>query len=663
MNKNTQIVVIGGSTGGASFAAQAKRTDEYAHIILIEKTAYVSTAYCGLAYGLGSKVADTSTLVPVQPETLAQRFEVDVRTQQQVLSIDRVAQQVKILDHKNGHHYWQAYDKLLLSPGASTAVPNISGNNLPGVFSLRTVSDLKDIIAWMDAHQPQRAVVVGGGFIGLEIVENLAERHIQATIVEAGWQLMPKIDPEMARIIEKHCAYQGVHQLLGCTITKIEPTATTQLKLHLDNGEQLTTDMVMLVTGTRIESQLAKEAGLTLSESTGAIVVDNTMATSDPLIYAIGDAVEIPCLVTQLPIVVQLAAPLSQQVRVAVSHMLNKTTPYYYRGALGTFVCKIFDLTIAATGPAEKTLKKYNIAYQKVILPTTNHVFFYPEVEQIHLKILFDSTSGRLLGAQAVGGEGTEKRIDVLAVAITAGMTIYDLEFLELSYAPPYSAPRDPVNLVGSTAVGLIRGDVRGIYADEIPSEAVLVDIRSPDEHLLASIPNAINIPAYELRQRLDEIPRGHPVVVFCQIGSQSNSAQRMLTQKGFNCFNLLGGYAVWRLFNSEVTATDYQLAQMLSTNATKPSLPEPANEIDVRGLTCPGPILSVRQRLDKLAPGSQATILVDDPGFMNDFQTWCYQYNHQIIQVTQNDNFYAISCLKATQTSGVARLANQRVA
>lgn len=658
MSKSIQIVVIGGSTGGASFASQAKRADENVHIILIEKTNYISTAYCGLAYGLGQKIEDIAALIPVQPETLAKRFDIDIRIQQQVLSIDRVAQQVKILDHKNDHQYWQSYDKLLLSPGASTAIPNIGGKDLPGVFSLRTVTDLRNIIAWIDIHKPQRAVVVGGSFIGLEIVENLAERHIQPTIVEAWPQLMPKIDPEMARIVEKYCGYKGVHQLLGCTITKIEKTSTAELKLHLDNGALLTTDMVMLATGTCIESQLAKDASLTLSESTGAIVVDNTMATSDPLIYAIGDAVEIPCQVTQLPIVVQLAAPLSQQVRVAVSHMLNKTAPYYYKGTLGTFVCKIFELTIASTGTAEKILRKYNISYQKVILPTTNHVFFYPQVEQIYLKILFDPTSGRLLGAQAVGGNGTEKRIDVLAVAITAGMTIYDLEFLELSYAPPYSAPRDPVNLVGSMAVGLIRSDVKGIYADEIPSEAILVDVRSPDEHLFASIPGAINIPDYELRQRLDEIPRDRPVVFFCQIGSKSNSVQRMLTQKGFNCFNLLGGYVIWELFNSELTKTDDQFAKMTSANAETPQ--ESSSEtIDVRGLTCPGPIISVRKRLDKLAAGSQVTILVDEPGFINDFQTWCHQSNHQITQVTQNGNFIEVSCLKAVipdQTKNIVK-------
>ncbi|MEW8467041.1 MAG: FAD-dependent oxidoreductase, partial [Candidatus Thiodiazotropha sp.] len=459
-----RIVIVGGSTGGSSAAAQIRRLSEEAEIVLFEKSTHISTAYCGLAYALGGVVPEVETLIPIAPDQLGQRFNVDVRTRHEVVSIDKDDKTLTIHDAVADRNYSERYDKLLLSTGAAANIPAIEGVELPGVFSLRTVDDLRSILPWMEEKKPRQAVVVGGGFIGLEVVENLKHSGLEVTLIEEGQQLLNHLDREMATLLQAELHAHGIEQIFSARLMRIV-SEQGRLRLELDNRQPIRAEMVILATGTRPQTQLAESTGIEIGDL-GGMVVDNTLCTGIGDIYAVGDAVELPSRIDGRSTLVQLAAPLSQQVRIAAMNITGY--PHAYPGVLGTFVCKVFSLTAAAVGYSERALKRQGAGYNKVIIPATNHVFFYPDVESLTLKVLFDPLDGRLLGAQAVGGQGTDKRIDVLATAITARMTIYDLEYLELGYAPPYGAPRDLVNIAGSVGAGLLRNDIRGIYPDEV---------------------------------------------------------------------------------------------------------------------------------------------------------------------------------------------------
>ncbi|PVV14661.1 MAG: hypothetical protein B6D72_03285 [gamma proteobacterium symbiont of Ctena orbiculata] len=637
-----RIAIVGGSTGGSSAAAQIRRLSEEVEILLFEKSAHISTAYCGLAYALGGVVPEVDTLIPIEPDQLGQRFNVDVRTRHQVVSIDEVNKTLTVYDSVQDIKYTERYDKLLLSTGASVNIPDIEGVELPGVFGLRTVDDLRSILPWMEEKKPLHAVVVGGGFIGLEVVENLKHSGLDVTLIEEGHQLLMHLDPEMATLLQAELHAHGIEQIFNAGLMRIA-AEHDRLLLQLDNQRHILADMVILATGTRPQTQLAESIGIEIG-SLGGMVVDNSLCTGIEDIYAVGDAVELPHRIDGRSTLVQLAAPLSQQVRIAALNIVGQ--PHAYPGVLGTFVCKVFSMTAAAVGYSERALKGQHARYKKVIIPATNHVFFYPDVESLTLKLLFDPMDGRLLGAQAVGGQGTDKRIDVLATAITAKMTIYDLEYLELGYAPPYGAPRDVVNIAGSVGAGLLRNDIRGIYPDEVPAwqkrELEIIDVRSADEFELGSLPGAHNIPAEVLRDHLDSFSSERPILVCCQIGSKSTSSQRMLIQHGFECMNLLGGYTLWRLFHPgemtfEVTSEAVEKSDSLIEEGI----------LDVRGMCCPGPMLKVKKHMKSHDTGTPIKILVDDVGFLHDFSNWCERFNHNIHDVHKEDNHYIVVCSK----------------
>jgi NADPH-dependent 2,4-dienoyl-CoA reductase/sulfur reductase-like enzyme/rhodanese-related sulfurtransferase/TusA-related sulfurtransferase len=637
-----RIAIIGGSTGGASAAAQIRRQSEEAEILLFEKSTHISTAYCGLAYALGGVVSEVETLIPTQPEHLGQRFNVDVRTQHQVVSIDGENKSLTVYDISSDRQYVEHYDKLLIATGASVKKPQIEGQDLPGVFCLRTVDDLRSILAWKQTHQPRRAAVIGGGFIGLEVVENLRHIGLDVTLIQESHQLMMHLDTEMATLLRSELHAHGIEQIFNARLMRIE-SGQEGLRLTLDNQQQFEADIVFLATGTEPQTQLAQSSGVKIG-NLGGIVINDSMATHVDDIYAIGDAVELPSRIDGSATQVQLAATLSQQARIAAMNMFGRAQRY--PGVLGTFVCKVFSLTAAAVGFSERMLKSREIEYRKVIIPATNHVFFYPGVESLTLKVLFDPKEGKLLGAQAVGGQGTDKRIDVLATAISAKMSIYDLEYLELAYAPPYGAPRDAVNIAGSVGAALLRQDIRGIYPDEIESweqgEVVIIDVRDEDEFELGSLPDARNIPDETLREHLDSIPREKPILVCCQIGSKSTSSQRMLIQHGYDCMNLLGGYALWRLFNpTEMTF------KVTSEAVEKPDILSEEGILDVRGMCCPGPMLKVKKHLKSQNTDKPIKILVDDVGFLHDFSNWCQRFNHSIHDVHKEDNHYIVVCSK----------------
>ncbi|MEW8319438.1 MAG: FAD-dependent oxidoreductase [Candidatus Thiodiazotropha sp.] len=637
-----RIVIVGGSTGGSSAAAQIRRLSEEAEIVLFEKSTHISTAYCGLAYALGGVVPEVETLIPIAPDQLGQRFNVDVRTRHEVVSIDKDDKTLTIHDTVADRNYSERYDKLLLSTGAAANIPAIEGVELPGVFSLRTVDDLRSILPWMEEKKPRQAVVVGGGFIGLEVVENLKHSGLEVTLIEEGQQLLNHLDREMATLLQAELHAHGIEQIFSARLMRIV-SEQGRLRLELDNRQPIRAEMVILATGTRPQTQLAESTGIEIGDL-GGMVVDNTLCTGIGDIYAVGDAVELPSRIDGRSTLVQLAAPLSQQVRIAAMNITGY--PHAYPGVLGTFVCKVFSLTAAAVGYSERALKRQGAGYNKVIIPATNHVFFYPDVESLTLKVLFDPLDGRLLGAQAVGGQGTDKRIDVLATAITARMTIYDLEYLELGYAPPYGAPRDLVNIAGSVGAGLLRNDIRGIYPDEVAAwrkrELEIIDVRSADEFELGSLPGARNIPAEVLRDHLDGFSSERPILVCCQIGSKSTSSQRMLIQHGYECMNLLGGYTLWRLFHpGEMTFEVTSEAVEKSDNLIEEGI------VDVRGMCCPGPMLKVKRHMKSHTTGTPIKILVDDVGFLHDFSNWCERFNHNIHDVHKEDNHYIVVCSK----------------
>lgn len=621
------IVIVGGSTGGAMCAAQLRRLSESAHIMVIEKTEYVSTAYCGLAYGLGGVVQDSNALVPLTPAGLSERFNVSVKVGQTVTKINRNDKTVAVRDVQTSQISVVSYDKLIIATGASAHVPLVPGCALPGVYTLRTVGDLQKILAAFKLKTPQRAVVVGGGFIGLEVVENLRHRNIACTLIEATPQVMGHVDYEMAELVRQELLVNEVTVHLETSLVAIEQIADG---LRVETSDDaLITDIVILAIGTRANTELALQANLEIGKL-GGMVVDEYMRTIDHDIYAIGDVVQTQSALGPIDMVVQLAGVLSHQVKVATTHIVGKPA-IHARGVLGTFVCKVFDLTVAATGLTEKRLKMENLPYRKVYLPTVNHAFFYPGVEQMMVKIVVSPGDGRLLGAQIVGGEGSDKRMDVLATAIAGGLTAQDLEWLELAYAPPFGMPRDPVNLIGSVAAALMENSGEFICADELVAArekgAIVIDCRTQDEFVASAIPGAIHISASAIRDEISSLEKDRDYIVYCQIGSKATSVQRIFKQRGYRCLNLMGGYVVWNMFygRDKDKGSVRNIDQSILDNKEVPR----QGLLDLRGLRCPGPLVSIGKHIDALDSGAMVVVLADDPAFARDVRLWCNKKGH----------------------------------
>ncbi|MFQ6371665.1 FAD-dependent oxidoreductase [Shewanella sp. YIC-542] len=563
----TKIVIVGGVAGGASAAARARRMSETAQIIMLERGEFVSFANCGLPYHIGGDITSRSALLLQTPESFKKRFNVDVRVFNEVVSVDAAKKTLQIKNLLTDESYEESYDKLLLSPGASPVKPPISGINNPHVFTLRNVADMDAIIAALIAQKPQHATVVGGGFIGLEMVEALHQRGIRTSLLELSPQVMAPVDPEMANILHRELLNKGVDLRLNTGLTAVdscdalpaEPEATgaydqptahqPTLKLSLSSGQSLTTDMVIMAVGVKPETMLASSAGVALGER-GGIKVDSRMCTSDPDIYAVGDAVETPEFVTGAAALVPLAGPANRQGRIAADNMLGLDK--HYSRTQGTAICKLFDLAIASTGLNEKALKRLQQPYEKIYVHTASHAGYYPGATPVTLKLLFDPKTGQILGAQAAGMDGIDKRIDVLAVAQRAGMSVRDLQDLELTYAPPFGSARDVVNQAGMVATNVLDGDEELCHSEEVaqPSaEQLILDVRNPPELVNAgAFPQALNIPLDQLRQRLDELPKDKELLVACQVGLRGHVAYRMLCQHGFKARNLTGGFKTFQM-------------------------------------------------------------------------------------------------------------------
>lgn len=545
-----KLIIVGGVAGGASAAARARRLSEDADIILFERGPDVSFANCGLPYYVGGEITERDKLLVTTPEQLRNRFRLDVRTRSSVESIDRSAKTVRVRDLASEKIYEETYDKLILAPGAAPLRPPISGIDLPGIFTLRNLQDVDRIKERVDKGVKE-AVIVGAGFIGLELVENLVRRGVAATVVELQDQILPPFDKEMTAPIVDALLAQNVKLLLGQSADAFEKTSDG-LVVRLKSGRRLPAQLVLLGVGVRPENKLAVDAGLEVGPR-GGIRVNDNLQTSDPDIYAVGDAIEVKDFVCGDPIQVPLAGPANRQGRIAADNIFGRAVRY--RGTQGTAIVGVFDRVAAMTGASEKALRRTNHPFRKVYIHPAHHAGYYPGSEQMTLKLLFDSTSGRVLGAQAVGGAGIDKRMDVLAVAIQARMTVFDLEEMELAYAPQFGSAKDPINMLGFVAGGLLRGehpqvDVEAVLSAPTGERAFLLDVRTPEEFASGHIPEAVNVPVDDLRLRLGELPRDRQIAAYCQVGQRGYLATRILLQAGFDAVNVGGGYKTFRLFH-----------------------------------------------------------------------------------------------------------------
>ena len=536
-----KTVIVGGVAAGASTGARLRRLDESAEIVILERDHYVSFANCGLPYHIGGAIPERSSLLLQTPESLAKSLALDVRTGQDVVRIDLEAKEVEVQDEEHGRTYRESYDKLVLCTGAEPVRPPIPGADDPRVDVLRNIPDMDQIIAHLDSGATS-AVVVGGSYIGLELTEAFRARGLQTTVIERTERLMPWLDPEMTRILDYHVSTQDVDLRLGTAALAVRRTEDDRLVLDLSDGTSLETDVVVMASGARPNVALARDAGLEIGPR-GGIVVDAQMRTSAPDVLAAGDAVETAHFLTGQPVLSMLAGPANRQGRIAAETIAGRSSSY--RGTQGTAVVKVFEMTAGGTGMTETELRAAGMEYRKVYTHQNGHAAYYPGTAPLFLKVLFAPDDGKLLGGQVLGWDGVDKRIDVLAVALRAGMTIYDLEHLELAYAPPYGAAKDPVNMAGFIGANLLRGDVDLCYPEEFPECAdrvTILDTRTQAEYDAWHIPGAILVPYTELRQRLDEVPRDKPVYTYCRSGFRSYIAYCVLKQNGFRDVAMLSG-------------------------------------------------------------------------------------------------------------------------
>ena len=632
---NKKYLIVGGVAGGATAAARIRRLTEDAEIILFEKGAYISYANCGLPYYIGGVIEERDRLFVQTPEAFGQRFNIDVRTRSEVIAIHPEKKQVTVRSAE-GKEYTENYDKLLLSPGASPVVPPLPGIQSEGIFTLRNVDDTDRIKAYMTAHQVRRTVIVGGGFIGLEMAENLKHAGSQVAVVEMAPQVMGPIDYSMAALVHQHLQQQDVKLYLEQAVERFSREGD-ELTVYFKSGISLKADMVLLSIGVRAETRLAQEAGLKLGEMRG-IWVDAYLQTSDADIYAVGDAIEYPHPITGKPWLNFLAGPANRQARIVADNMVLGNR-IHYEGAIGTSIAKVFDLTVASTGLPAKRLKQMGIPYLSATIHNGSHAGYYPGSLQMDIKITFSPTDGKLYGAQIVGYDGVDTRIDQYALAIKQGATVEQLTRLEHAYAPPFSSAKDPVAISGYVAGNILSGKMTPLYWREMQqadkSQVTLVDVRTPDEYALGTIPGAINIPLDNLRERLADIPENQPVYLFCGVGLRGYLASNILKSKGYpDVRNLIGGLKTYEAATATIKTPEGFVCDT-TTHACPASscgCDKSIIKVDACGIQCPGPILKLKQAMDVLAVGQQLEVRATDAGFPRDAEAWCRTTGHKFL-------------------------------
>ena len=652
-------VIVGGVAGGATAAARIRRIDESAEIILLEKGKHISYANCGLPYYIGGEIEDREKLFLQTPQSFGTRFKVDVRVENEVVSIDKDKKEV-LIRRGDSSTYTESYDRLLLSPGASPVRPPIKGIDSEGIFTLRNVTDTDKIKHYITSRKIQNAVVVGAGFIGLEMAENLHHAGAEVTIVEMNNQVMTPVDFSMAAHVHQHLIQKSINLYLEIGAERFERRGD-KIDVYLTNKEVITTDIVILSIGVRPDIQLAKTTDIKIGE-TGGIWVDEYLQTSVKDIYAVGDAIEFPHPITGKPWLNYLANPANRQGRIVADNMVfgNK---YKYEGAIGTSIAKVFDMTVASTGLAGKKLKQLGIPYISSTTHSNSHAGYYPNALPLSIKLMFSPEDGRILGASVVGYDGVDKRIDQIALLIKKQGTINDLIELEHAYAPPYSSAKDPIAIAGYVASNILNGIMPIITWRDISHLAretsILIDVRTKSEYEMGTIRGALNIPVDELRERLDEIPKNKDIIIFCQIGLRGYLAHKILTQNGFkNVKNLSGGYKTYSIATAPISHIEPKIIK-----DGKAELDEQNTKVEIKtmkinacGLQCPGPILKLKNAVDEVSVGQRIEISSTDAGFARDAQAWCNSTGNELISSEAEKGIYTITIEKGAKNCSIVK-------
>ncbi|MDO4575596.1 MAG: FAD-dependent oxidoreductase [Planctomycetia bacterium] len=608
-----KTVIIGGVAAGASAAARLRRLDESAEIVLLERGQYISFANCGLPYHLGGVIPDRERLLVMKPEQFRAWYRVDVRTESEVRAIYPTSKTFCV--RQDGREYTETYDWMVLATGSSPIQTPLPGADDPRVFTLWTISDMDQIMARVTSHA-RRVVVIGAGFLGLEVAENLRERGLDVTVVDMADQILTTLDREMTTPLVGELVRMGIVLKLGRKVASFESDADESFVAVLDNGEVLEADFVVSCTGVRPNSELAKEAGLELGPR-GHIVVDRNLRTSDPFIFAAGDVVEVLDPITQTKTAIPLAGPANRQGRIVADNIVGRNETY--SGTLGTSIVKIGQLTAASVGLTERRLKSLPLPYQKIYLHPASGASFYPGASPLHMKLLFAPNDGELYGAQIVGGKGVDKRIDVVATAMEGHWKAPDLAKLELAYAPPYGSAKDPVNYAGMIAGNVLSGMSQIVHAEAIPENALRIDVREKAEFELGTIPGALSFPLGELRERLSELDPTREIVTFCQVGLRGYLAERILRQHGFSVKNLSGGFTQWKFYHPDPFVPPRLEPPVRESSWDREKI---ADTLDVRALACPGPVVRLKQKMDVSPPGAMLRLLAPT-SFEPDLRSW----------------------------------------
>lgn len=640
-----KYVIIGGVASGATAAARLRRVDEMSDILLLEKGPYISYANCGLPYYIGGVISGREKLLVQTPESFGKRFRIDVRVRNEVLAIHPETKSLTIR-RAGGEEYEESYDKLLLSPGANPVKPSWEGIDSEGIFTLRNVEDAEHIKDYITGKPVKRAVVVGAGFIGLEMAENLRHAGLSVSVVEAGNQVMSAIDFSMATHIQRHLLQKGVSLYLEEGVTHFERNSQ-EITVFLKSGKTIPADMVLLSIGVRPATFLARQAGLKLGE-TGGIWVDEYLETSVKDVYAAGDAIEYPHPLTGKSWLNFLANPANRQGRIVADNMVFGNT-VSYEGAIGTSIAKVFDMTVASAGISSKRLKEWGMEYQSSVTHSASHASYYPDALPLTLKLIFHPKTGKLYGAQCVGYDGVDKHIDRISQLIKQGGTVYDLMETEQAYAPPFSSAKDPIAIGGYVASNIISGAMPVISWRELVEQKerlMLIDTRTPEEYSFGTIQGAVNIPLDEIRERLSDIPTDNPVVLFCAAGLRGYLAQRILMGRGYdNTRNLIGGYNTYSTATGPASPPS-DISHPFSGLADATSVPVPEKEtlkINACGLQCPGPIMQVKKAMDNMAAGERVEIVATDAGFFRDASAWCDTTGNKLVEKNEEKGRYVV--------------------
>lgn len=661
-----KIIIVGGVAGGATAAARLRRLDEEAEIILFERGEYISFANCGLPYYIGGVIENRDSLFVARKEDVSAKYNIDIRNFSEVIAIHKAEKTVDVRNTTTGETYTESYDKLLLSTGSSPIVPPLPGVDQDNVFTLWNIPDTDKVYSFIEYHSPQRAVVVGGGFIGLEMVENLVARGLHVTLVELADQVMAPFDKDMALLIENHLREQGVEVILGKALASVEEGGAHVL---LEDGQKIPADMILLSIGVRPNNQLAKEAGLELNQR-GGVVVNDYMETSDPHIYAVGDVAEVLDFNTKTPTMVPLAGPANKQGRLVAGQLLDNRREAY-TGTQGTSIAKIFELSAGSTGMNEKALEKAGKVYRKdylvSLLHSSSHAGYYPDSLQMVIKLIFDM-EGKVLGSQILGYDGVDKRIDVIATAIRFGGTVEDLARLELAYAPPYSSAKDPVNMAGFTAQNILEKLTDPILPRELEKElanATLLDVREDEEVQMGKVEGSVHIPLTKLRDRIGELDPNRTYITYCAVGARGYFAERILKERNYKARNLMGGFRTYQdTFHGPQTRrstapTDQEGRLLPGKPAPKETGsgedPEAVPLTNLCGLSCPGPIVQVNKLLADKAEGGCVRVVATDPGFARDIDSWCENTGNLLLDNYQEGGKFYATIQKGTEAPAEA--------